>query len=47
MEERYATHDAYVAKVNAAADALVAQRYMLPEDAARVTKQAEDSDVRR
>ena len=47
IEERYSSHEAYVAKVKAAADALVAGRYMLPEDAARVVRQAADSDVRR
>lgn len=35
LEERYGTRDAYVAKVKAAADALVAARLILDEDAAR------------
>ncbi len=34
LEERYGSRDAYVAKVKAAADALVADRLLLPADAA-------------
>ncbi len=41
LEERYPNHAAYVAKVKAQADRLVAQRYMLPADAARIVKEAE------
>ena len=41
LEERYPTHAAYVAKVKAQADRLVAERYMLPADAARIVAQAE------
>lgn len=41
LEERYPSHAAYVAKVKAQADKLVAQRYMLPADAARIMKEAE------
>jgi hypothetical protein len=41
LEERYPSHAAYVAKVKAQADALVAKRYMLPDDAARIVKEAE------
>jgi len=41
LEERYPSHAAYVAKVKAQADKLVAQRYMLPADAARIVKEAE------
>jgi len=41
LEERYPSHAAYVAKVKAQADKLVAQRYMLPDDAARIVKEAE------
>jgi hypothetical protein len=41
LEERYPTHAAYVAKVKAQADALVAKRYMLPADAARIVSEAE------
>ncbi|HEX3755924.1 MAG TPA: alpha/beta hydrolase domain-containing protein, partial [Rhizomicrobium sp.] len=45
LEERYPSHEAYVARVKAAADALVAQRYMLPQDATRIVRQAQDSKV--
>jgi hypothetical protein len=41
LEERYPNQVAYVAKVKAQADSLVAQRYMLPADAARIVKEAE------
>jgi len=45
LEERYPSHAAYVAKVKAQADALVAQRYMLAVDAARIVVEAEASKV--
>ena len=35
LEERYPTHDDYVAKVTAAANDLVSKRLLLPEDAAQ------------
>jgi len=41
LEERYPSHAAYVAKVKAQADALVAQRYMLPADETRIVTEAE------
>ena len=41
LEERYPNHAAYVAKVKAQADHLVAQRYMLPADAARIVTEAQ------
>jgi hypothetical protein len=41
LEERYPSHAAYVAKVKAQADSLVAQRYMLAADAARIVAEAE------
>lgn len=44
LEERYGTRDAYVAKVKAAADALVAARLILAEDAARYVAAAAASD---
>jgi len=44
LEERYGTRDAYVAKVKAAADALVAARLILEEDAARYVAAAAASD---
>ncbi len=45
LEERYQTHDGYVRVVRAAADAAVAQRFLSPEDAARLIAEAEQSDV--
>ncbi|MEY4706635.1 MAG: hypothetical protein RJB58_358 [Pseudomonadota bacterium] len=41
LEERYPSHAAYVARVKAAADELVAQRYMLAADAARIMGEAQ------
>jgi len=46
LEERYPSHAAYVAKVKAQADKLVAQRYMLPDDAARIVAEAEAAKLR-
>ncbi|HEX3745053.1 MAG TPA: alpha/beta hydrolase domain-containing protein [Bryobacteraceae bacterium] len=46
IEERYPTHDAYVAAVKAAAAQAVHERFLLPEDAARLIAQAESSQVR-
>ncbi|HUE66144.1 MAG TPA: alpha/beta hydrolase domain-containing protein [Rhizomicrobium sp.] len=45
LEERYPSHAAYVAKVKAQADALVAARYMLPADAARIVAEAEAAKI--
>jgi hypothetical protein len=45
LEERYPSHAAYVAKVKTQADALVAQRYMLAADAARIVAEAEAAKV--
>jgi hypothetical protein len=45
LEERYPTHEDYVAKVTAAANALVAKRLMLPEDAQRAISLAQSADV--
>lgn len=47
LEERYGTHDNYVAKVRAAAERLVRGRYLLQEDAHRLIAQAEASTVLR
>jgi hypothetical protein len=47
LEERYPSRDAYVARVTAAADALVKQRYLLAEDAARIVAQARDAKIPR
>jgi hypothetical protein len=46
LEERYATPEAYVAQVRRAAEALVARRFLLPEDAARLVDEAEKSGIR-
>jgi Alpha/beta hydrolase domain len=45
LEERYKSHAAYVAKVQAAAQDLVAKRYMLPADASRIVEQAQAAEV--
>jgi hypothetical protein len=45
LEERYPSHDAYVAKVKAAADALVAQRYLLAADATRIVAEAQAAKI--
>ncbi len=47
LEERYGTHANFVAKVRAAADSLVAGRYLLPEDARKIVAEAEASAVLR
>jgi hypothetical protein len=47
LEERYRDHAGYVAAVKAAADRLVKQRFLLPDDAARLVREAEASDVLR
>jgi hypothetical protein len=44
VAERYGTRASYVAKVKAAADDLVRERLLLPDDAARYVKAAEASD---
>jgi len=46
IEERYPTREAYVAAVRAATENLVAQRTLLPADAALLLKQAEDEGIR-
>jgi hypothetical protein len=45
LEERYGTHDQYVAAVRTAAQRLVGERLLLPDDADRIVKQAADSAV--
>jgi hypothetical protein len=45
LEERYGTHAGYVRRVRAAADASVAQRWLLREDADRLIAAAEASAV--
>ena len=44
-QERYGTHEGYVAVVKRAADRAVRDRFLLPEDAARFVREAEASDV--
>jgi len=41
LEERYTSHDGYVRAVKTAADALVRDGYLLPDDAATMLAQAE------
>ena len=45
LEERYGTHENYVARVRAAAERLVRGRYLLEDDANRLIAQAEASKV--
>ena len=47
LEERYGSHDAYVARVKAAAQRAVAERFLLPDDAEKLVAQAEKSNVLR
>jgi hypothetical protein len=47
LEERYATHEGYVAAVRRAAQQLQAGRFLLEEDAARLVHEAEVSTVLR
>jgi hypothetical protein len=46
LEERYPTKDAYVAAVRKAADTLMSQRMLLPEDAHRLVGKAEAKGIR-
>ena len=45
IEERYGTHEKYVAQVRAAAERLVRGRYLLQDDADRLLAQAEAGTV--
>ncbi|HXG04745.1 MAG TPA: alpha/beta hydrolase domain-containing protein [Candidatus Binatia bacterium] len=47
LEERYGSHEGYVAAVRRAAEQLVQRRLLLPEDAQRLIAEAEASDVLR
>ncbi len=47
LEERYASHDGYVARVRTAAKRLVEQGFLLQDDADRLIGQAENSRVLR
>ena len=46
LEERYPTRDAYLAEFRAAADRLVAARFLLPEDAKVLATEAEHAGIR-
>jgi hypothetical protein len=46
IEERYPSREAYVAAFKKAADDLVAQRFLLPDDAVRLISQAEKDGIR-
>jgi len=46
IEERYPNREAYVAAVRKATEALVAQRTMLPADAAHLIRQAQTEGIR-
>lgn len=45
LEERYTDHAGFVEKVRAAAEAQRAEGWLLPDDLAKIVRQAEDSDV--
>jgi hypothetical protein len=45
LEERYGTHENYVARVKASADAMVAQRYLSRADADQMIAQADASSI--
>jgi hypothetical protein len=45
LQERYSSHDGYVRAVRDAAQSLVAERFLLEQDAARYVKEAERSTV--
>ena len=47
LEERYKDHAGYVAAVKVAVDKLSTQHFLLPEDATRIIRQAEESNVLR
>jgi hypothetical protein len=47
LEERYASHDAYVAAVKTAAERAVRERFLLREDADRLVAEAAAGNVRR
>ncbi|HTV00749.1 MAG TPA: alpha/beta hydrolase domain-containing protein [Luteitalea sp.] len=45
LEERYGTHDRYVSMIRRAAEQAVKERFLLPDDAARLVREAEASAV--
>jgi hypothetical protein len=47
LEERYGTHDRYVARVRQAAEQLLADGFLLEDDARRLIAEAEQSAVLR
>jgi hypothetical protein len=47
LEERYGTHDRYVEIVKAAAEKLVAERYLLAADAERIIREATAGNILR
>ena len=47
LEERYGTHEGYVAKVREAARRMVEARFLLADDADRIVREAEASAVLR
>jgi len=47
LEERYGTHETYVAKVRAATARLVRDRFLMPDDAERLVREADASNVLR
>jgi hypothetical protein len=47
LEERYHDHQGFVARVRAVAQQRVKEGWLLPEDAQRIERQAEASDVLR
>jgi alpha/beta hydrolase family protein len=47
LEERYGTHEAYVAKVRAATARLVRDRFLMSDDAERLVREADASNVLR
>ncbi len=47
LEERYGTHDEYVKRVRMATARLAKAGFLLPDDAAKLLREAEDSDVLR
>jgi hypothetical protein len=47
LEERYGTHETYVAKVRSATARLVRDRFLMPDDAERLVREAEASNVLR
>jgi hypothetical protein len=47
LEERYRDHAGYVTAVKKAVESLLRQRFLLPEDAERLVRQAEESNILR